>query len=68
MKHGSMNRKEFLANVGKTCVGACVCAMVGDIGQVHAEEASQAPVKPAEAPRSEARMKFAEGWVTRFLV
>ncbi len=62
-----MNRKEFLSSVGKVCMGACICAAAGGLEGLHAEESGQ-PVTPAtEPPRSEARMKFAEGWVKRFL-
>jgi hypothetical protein len=67
MTDDSMNRKEFLTNVGKACVGACFCAAVGGLQTLHAEDGKPMSAEPAEPPRSEARMKFAEGWIKRFM-
>jgi hypothetical protein len=67
MNDSSMNRKEFLSNMGKVCVGACVCAAAGGLTNLRAEEPKQAAPPAAEPPRSEARINFAEGWVKRFL-
>ena len=38
MNDSSMNRKEFLSNMGKVCVGACVCAAAGGLSSLQAEE------------------------------
>jgi len=66
MNDSSMNRKEFLSNMGKVCVGACVCAATGGLSSLQAEEPKQAAPQVTEPPRSEKRMEFAEGWVKRF--
>ena len=67
MSDTSMNRKDFLANVGKCCVGACACAMASGFGGLYAQETKpEQAVEPAKTPRSEERMKFAEAWVKRF--
>jgi hypothetical protein len=67
MSNGTMNRKEFLSNVGKVCMGTCACAMVGGLSAVYAQENQSAP-PPAAPPKSRAdqRIEFAEGWVKRF--
>lgn len=68
MSDGSMNRKEFLANAGKACVGACACGLLGSVANIGAQDTP--PATPSETPpakpRSEARMEFTEGWVKRF--
>jgi len=66
MSDSSMNRKEFLSNMGKVCVGACVCAAAGGLSSLQAKEPKQSAPQTAEPPRSEARIQFAEGWVKRF--
>jgi hypothetical protein len=72
MEDSGLTRAEFLRTVGKIGVGACcACALTGSIYKAMAEETSpdSASVKPGASPESERaveRIKFAEGWVTRF--
>jgi hypothetical protein len=67
MKDGSMNRKEFLMKAGKFCGGSCICALLGGRDLLYAQDAGQNSTPPAKKPRSEARIKFAENWVKRFM-
>jgi hypothetical protein len=68
MSENSMNRKEFLANMGKVCVGTCACAVVGGLSAVYAQEnpPSSPPPPPPQESRSDTRIEFAEKWVKRF--
>ncbi|NMC43927.1 MAG: hypothetical protein GYA46_08405 [candidate division Zixibacteria bacterium] len=67
MSNQSMNRKQFLTNVGKVCMGGCACALAASMSDLYAQENKSAP-PPAEPPKSrnDTRMAFAEGWLTRF--
>ena len=67
MKEGSINRKEFLMKAGAFCGGSCVCALLGGRDLLYAQDAGQNSTPPAEKPRSEARIKFAENWIKRFM-
>ncbi|MDD4050654.1 MAG: DUF6144 family protein [candidate division Zixibacteria bacterium] len=69
MSENSMNRKEFLTNVGKVCMGTCACAVVGGLSAVYAQEnqpSTPPPSPPPQKSRSDTRIEFAEGWVKRF--
>jgi hypothetical protein len=73
MQDSSLTRAEFLSNVGKVTVGICACAMTSGIYSALAEEIPLDSTKPKpETPplpaknRADERIKFAEGWVTRF--
>jgi hypothetical protein len=65
-----MNRKEFLTSAGKYCACGCVATMTGMLSAARAQEtekpAEQPTAPPAEKPRSEARIAFAEKWAVRF--
>ncbi len=67
MDEKSIDRKEFLTNVGKYCAGACLCAAVGSMTALHAQESDKSDKEPDKKPRSEERIKFAEGWVKRLM-
>lgn len=63
----SMNRKQFLTNVGKVCMGGCACALAASMAGLHAQETPPASPPPEPKPsRNDTRMAFAEGWLTRF--
>ena len=62
----SMDRKEFPSNVGKCCLGTCLCTIVGGFDNLHAQESDQQKSQQLEKPRSEERIKCAEQWVKRF--
>ncbi len=66
MIDNSMNRKEFLANVGKACMGGCACALVAGMSAVYAQEGQPTTPPPPQKSRADTRMEFAEGWVKRF--
>ncbi len=71
MLNSSMNRKEFLANVGKVCACSCVGALTLGLSRVYGEDISQeATAKPDSTdvaePRSKERIEFAEKWAVRF--
>jgi hypothetical protein len=67
MIDNSMNRKQFLANVGKVCMGTCACALAASMSSIYAQENTTAsPPPPTQKSRSDTRMEFAEGWVKRF--
>ena len=68
MSENSMNRKEFLTNVGKVCMGTCACAVVGGLSAVYAQENPPDSVPPpsAQKSRSDTRIEFAENWLKRF--
>ena len=67
MNDGSMNRKEFLANVGKVCAGTCACALVAGISAVYAqEEQPSLPLPQPQKSRADTRLEFAENWLKRF--
>jgi len=61
-----MNRKEFLTNTTRFCAGSCVCALVGGLSNLAAQETTPPETKKTERPRAETRMEFAEEWVKRF--
>jgi hypothetical protein len=57
MDDRSMNRKEFLAGIGKACTCSCVCALAATLGSVHAQDstkqtAEKAKAKPVKKQRS----------------
>ncbi len=62
-----MNRKEFLKSAGRCCTGTCACVLMGGLMNANADESSSIPPEPAEKPRSEVRMEFAEKWLKRFM-
>jgi hypothetical protein len=66
MSDKSIDRKEFLSNVGKCCLGTCLCAIAGGIDNLYAQESDPQKSQPLEKPRAEERIKFAEQWVKRF--
>jgi len=61
-----MNRKEFLANAGKYCVGCCAGALMGGFMDAEARGDDQADTGSPEKSRSDARIEFAEIWLRRF--
>lgn len=68
MQKTSLTRTEFLGTVGKMAVGVCACAATSGIVQALAADAppDSTTAAPSAPNRAEERMKFAEGWVTRF--
>lgn len=62
-----ISRKDFLANVGKYCAGTCLCAAVGGLNKLYAQEEGPKMSEPEKKPRSEERIAFAEKWVKRFI-
>lgn len=69
MDNSSIDRKHFLTTVGKICAGSCVCAAMGGFNTLMAQDStkSDSTPKPAEKPRSEVRMEFANKWVRRLM-
>ena len=71
MDDKSMNRKEFLAGVGKVCACSCVYALAASLGSVNAQDSTKQTVEkpegePVKKPRSEERVEFTEKWLVRF--
>ncbi|SYZ72287.1 exported hypothetical protein [Candidatus Zixiibacteriota bacterium] len=66
MEKKSINRKQFLTSAGKYCAGVCLCAAVGSLNTLHAQEPTNMEKETEKKPRSEERINFAEGWVKRF--
>jgi hypothetical protein len=81
MTHKRINRKEFLAALGKVGAGTCMCAAAA--GMHSALGGQTSPSKPAQTPpppkaidqtkpgdktveRAAKRMEFGDGWVRRF--
>ena len=58
-----MNRKEFLAGIGKACACSCVCALAANLDSAHAQDSTK---QTAKKPRSQERMEFTEKWAVRF--
>jgi len=66
-----LNRKEFLAKVGKACACSCVCAMAPKLDSVRAmdgtlQEEQKSEQEPVEKSRFQERMEFTEKWAVRF--
>jgi hypothetical protein len=71
MADASMNRKEFLAGIGRACACSCVCALAANLASLNAGESTKQTAEkgkdtPVKKPRSQERMEFAEEWVVRF--
>jgi len=81
MKEHSLNRKQFMATLGRLGAGSCLCAAAAGMhaafaGQTAAPKPAQppAPPKPVEGTkpgdqsveRAAKRMEFGDGWLRRF--
>jgi predicted hydrocarbon binding protein len=66
MTGSPINRKKFLADLGICCVGSCVCALMGGVESLRAQDSSEPAGGGTTPPRSEARIAFAEQWAVRF--
>jgi len=81
LKNKSINRKEFIASLGKFGAGTCLCAAAAGMqaafgGQTSSSKPAQTPsaanavaqTKPGDksAGRAAKRMEFGDGWVRRF--
>lgn len=81
MEDEAIDRKEFMARLGKLGAGACMCAAAAGMGaafggqssapkpaDASAAKAALAQTKPGEktAARAAKRMEFGDGWVGRF--
>jgi len=81
MKNNPINRKEFMARIGKLGAGACMCAAAAGMGATLGGQTS--PSKPADpsavkkaidltkpgektVERAAKRMEFGDGWLGRF--
>jgi predicted hydrocarbon binding protein len=66
MSNSPMNRKRFLTNLGKCCVGSWLFAAMSSFEDLQAQDKSE-PTPPEKAtPRAQERIEFAEKWVKRF--
>lgn len=80
MKHEPVNRKEFIAGLGKLGVGTCLCAAAASMhaalgGQEATAKPAEKPAPPAAVPetkpgdktieRAAKRIEFADGWLSR---
>lgn len=73
---GGLDRKQFLGNLGRIGLGACMCgAVVGmreALGEDKPKPPAEAPAAPEPKPgektmaRAAKRMEFGDGWVRRF--
>ncbi len=66
MNDSSINRKEFLAKMGKCCVGSCLCAVMLGARRLGAQDSADVATPEVEKPRSQERIEFAEKWAIRF--
>jgi hypothetical protein len=71
MNNQSINRKEFLAGIGKACTCSCVYALSASLGSIQAQDNTKNPSDkeqgaPTKKPRSQERIEFTEKWVVRF--
>ncbi len=75
MKNKPINRKEFIASLGKFGAGTCLCAAAAGMeaafgGQTASSKSAQTPAstKPGDksVERAAKRMEFGDGWVRRF--
>jgi hypothetical protein len=72
MAGGTMDRKEFLATLGRIGVGTCMCGAVLGMRAACGAEAPKATEAPPSVPgdrtaaRAAKRMEFVDGWVPRF--
>ncbi|MBN1567858.1 MAG: hypothetical protein JXA73_08415 [Acidobacteria bacterium] len=58
-----MNRKEFLAGIGKVCACSCVGALAASLDAAMAQESTK---QTAGKPRGQERIEFTEKWAVRF--
>jgi hypothetical protein len=71
MEKTHLTRAEFLDTAGKITVGICACAAASGIvqalaGETPPDSSAKTNTSPPAKDRTAERIKFAEGWVTRF--
>jgi hypothetical protein len=71
MEDAIMNRKDFLAGVGRACACSCACALAAILSPANAQDIKEGAennpeTKSVKKPRSEERMDFTERWAVRF--
>jgi len=66
MNDSPMNRKKFLTNLGKCCVGSWLFAAMSSFEDLQAQDKSEPTPADKATPRAQERINFTEGWVKRF--
>ncbi len=67
MKDFCMDRKEFLASIGKWTACSCLCAAMGGLHKVFAQDIPDSTSIVSPNDRAVKRIEFAENWIRRFM-